>query len=62
MESVADKLRISMKTALTPFNESKYLTSYLNLKAAYNDKPIVAVNADSKRRFYTGKIQVEREG
>lgn len=61
-ESVVIKLRESMKNALAPFGESKYLTSYLSLTSAYNLKPIYAVNGDTKRRFFTGPIQVERDG
>lgn len=61
-ESVVIKLRDSMKNALGLFGESKYLTSYLSLTSSYNQKPIYAVNGDSKRRFFTGPVQVERDG
>lgn len=61
-DSVLIKLRDSMKSALAPFDESKYLTAYLSLTSAYSNKPIYAVNSDSRRRFFTGPIQVEREG
>lgn len=61
-EAVAKKLRISMRNALAPFNESKYLSSYLKLEADFKDKAIVAVNSDSKRKFYTGAVLVERTG
>lgn len=61
-DSVLIKLRDSMKNALAPFDESKYLTGYLSLTSSYNHKPIYAVNSDSQRRFYTGPVQVEREG
>lgn len=60
--SVLIKLRDSMKNALAPFDEPKYLTAYLKLTCTYNHKPIYAVNGDSQRRFYTGPVQVEREG
>lgn len=51
-----------MKNALKPFDEPKYLTGYLSLSPTYYDKPIYAVNGDSQRRFFTGPVQVERDG
>lgn len=61
-DSVLIKLRDSMKNALEPFDEPKYLTAYLSLTSTWNDKPIYAVNGDSQRRFFTGPVQVERDG
>ncbi|CRL00495.1 CLUMA_CG013756, isoform A [Clunio marinus] len=60
--TVGDKLQLSMKNSLAQFEDSKYLTSYLNLTSQIDDKPILAVNCNSKRKFYTGDIKVERQG
>lgn len=61
-EAVMKKLRLSMENALLPFNEPKYLSSYLRLEAISRDQPILAVNEHSKRKFYTGSVLVKQIG
>lgn len=56
------KLRVSMKNSLEQLEEPKYLSAFINLSPVIDCKPILALNGESKKKFYTGPETVEREG